>query len=103
MVVKNNLMKKLSEDHQVLTPFQPRSIDSPRLSFRTAAILIVKLMKRRKKGLLQHDKQLIKQSTAYKKIMKGLEEKFIKLAPEIEGRSIKIESPQVFRFFLIEI
>ena len=94
-VISNTLIKELSHDQEVLAPFESQRLDSPKLSFRTASILILKLMKRRKKVLLQADKQIIKRSIKYRKKMRDLEEKYLKLAPEIEGRSVKIENSDV--------
>ena len=100
----NSIMKQLSGDPDVLKPTDglgPGLSLGTRISFRTASIIVTKALKHRKKVLLKHEKDIIKQNVKYKKIVNDLEAKFLKLAPEVEGRSIKIENDEVIASIFI--
>lgn len=55
-----------------------------------AAFIVMKTMKQRQ-IILYKDKMLIKKSDKYREKMKECEKKILQLAPQIEGRSKKID------------
>ncbi len=70
------------------------------LSFQNAAMIIFRALRSRniaKKTILFYsDRKQVKESELYKKKMKELEEKALKLSPEVEGRSVLIENQMVY-------
>lgn len=90
------LIQSLSKDPEVLPPktLLPANENKPKLSFRMAALIVMKTLRRRD-VILYKDKQQIKQSDKYKQKIREYEEKILKMAPQIEGRS-KLIDEEVF-------
>jgi hypothetical protein len=92
-VLINCLINSLSKDPTVLPPVknQINKLDhKTKLTFKMAAFIVMKTMKQRK-VILYKDKMVIKKSDKYREKMKECEKKILKLAPQIEGRSRKID------------
>lgn len=88
----NCLITNLSRDPEVLPPkaILPENERRPKLSFRMAAFIVMKTLKKRD-VILHKDKQQIKSSDKYKQKIKEYEEKILRMAPEVEGRSLLID------------
>lgn len=94
------LIQNLSKDPEVL-PAKTLLLSNetrPKLSFRLAAFIVMKTLKKRD-VLLHKDKQQIRQSVKYKQKVKEYEEKILKMAPQIEGRSRLINDEVSFNAY----
>ena len=98
LVVIDNVLNKLSTDIDVL-PIEKKDdlIRGPgvRLTFKTTAILITKILKSRHKHLFQKDVRTIKNSSKFKETILKLEMASLKLEPKVEGRIIRIDDEKV--------
>lgn len=85
------IVKDLSKDPEVLPKKQtPTEQSKKRMSFRFVAQIVLETLKQRK-VLLSKEKRIIRQSQKFKTRMQELEQKSLKLAPEVEGRSRLID------------
>jgi len=97
LVIINAVINKLSEDPEVMKrpgDLTRRPGSQRKITFRTAVLMVISLSHQRK-VLLYKDKKVIRQSLKYKTFLKKLEMKSMRLEPKIEGRSIRIEKPEV--------
>ncbi len=95
LVIINSVINKLSNDPEVMKQQENKRPNSQRkITFRTAVMMVITLSHKRK-VLLYKDKKIIRQSLKFKSFIKKLEMKSLKLEPSIEGRSIRIENPEV--------
>lgn len=101
LVIINAVINKLSKDPEVMKQQEnARPGSQKKITFRTAVLMVISLSHQRK-VLLYKDKKIIRQSLKYKNFIKNLEMKSLKLEPKIEGRSIRIENPEVTYKILI--
>jgi hypothetical protein len=101
-VIIDSIVNKLSKDPDVLPTNESRLKlqNKNRHSFRVVVLLIINTLKHRQ-VLLRADKKIIKSHQKFKEQMSKYEQKCLKLAPEIEGRSIIIKDDIVILINLI--
>jgi hypothetical protein len=61
-----------------------------------ASLIITKTLKHKRKILLYKEKKIIKESSKFRSRINEYELKSLKLAPQVEGRSITITEDEVF-------
>jgi hypothetical protein len=102
LVVRDKLINELSEDPSVLNEKQKAEMSKQnshehlrKLNFHKAANFIMRILSHRNRVLSKKHRQIIIQSEKYRVAMKDLEEKSLKLAPQVEGRIILIQNHEV--------
>lgn len=93
----NRLIFELSEDPSIL-PIEeetPPSETANKMNFFNTALLVTKMLSHKQKVLSRKQRMIIKQSNKYKLKIEEYEEKAMRLAPEVEGRIICIQSQEV--------
>lgn len=98
----NCLITNLSRDPDVLPAknLLAESERRPKLSFRMAAFIVMKTLKKRD-VILYKDKQQIKSSEKYKQKIREYEERILRMAPQIEGRSKLIDDDVRIEFIFV--
>ena len=96
-VIMESIMKKLANDPEV-RPLgggtKELALRDNKLTFKVVALIIVNTLKSRN-VLLKSDKKMIKGHQKFKEQMAEYEKNRLKLAPEVEGRSILIQNEAV--------
>lgn len=102
-VIIDSIVKKLAADPEVhsnnVSALMQKEKTGNKLTFKMAALVVIKTLHMRK-VLLSSDRRAIKSHEKFKEQMRKYEEKCLRLAPQVEGRSLKITDDSVIRLFL---
>ena len=90
-----NILHELNNDPDVLPNPQSIQQNGAKLNFHKAASIVTRILSTKRALLTREDRLLIKQSDKYKKKIRELEEKSMKLEPKLEDRIICIRDNEV--------